>query len=1250
MIDSDGRVIAKAEIFDKSVTASGKYQIDNIFVDEKHQGQGLATKILDEMSREHNLDKENAQTGMTVSEGGDAISKKFLESLPEAKEESIANKFNQDQVNNTNKIVAEKLDIDTVKDKRQKGGTTRDVYNIDGKVIKVAKNPRGLQQNESVGFGDQPILGSFLPRLYEKGKDYIVVENVPRNDKELRKFLKPLQDFTQRDFDLRTSELQDVLSKMGLTDFMNYDLLWNDFKAFRNWGQRENGEFVLVDEGALNNKITATSEIPDWAKTEWEQIKTKRRNIKKAAETPPAPPPTRRVDRLREELIDLESNYESTDIKIKAAISGEEKLSDAQLEGLKESRHYIAGLINDIKAELDISTGTKKTGGTGGTTTFGMDIVPGLRYFGEWLWRKRGKDGRPQDVDLSKLSSEEIETLYGLMTGNYGGHAKSFNEAWNILQDVGLYQTKLGTRFKNTSKAIWKTWNPLFGMSKDQKHEFLVARNNFNGKMHKLVREVDSLVGEFKGYNWEERHAVYKYLNGRLTIDKVPKGLRKPAQTARNMFDKAGAELVKIGRLSSESYEKMKGEYLTRVYWRYIYEEGLGLGGQFKATTGGYEKERTEVSAEFEAKYGLIVTPEVPIQLGLVAEWGDIYKFGYLNDIMRIEGVVWKPSVIDFKGKMIGIDAARSELEYYRKIVNHASEADAKIIKKEIFALEHLITEASNKMGAKPEDYSQIPNVRGYGVLAGAWLKKPVYDDVVSNFKVTDKTTYNTTGAAIDRAHRRIIAVYKASKVALNPPTMARNIFSNVIQLNMSGMSFGEIVGSMSEAGKKIKTKHPDWYLAEEKGVFSGTFSEAELEKILKTSTDLQNYWAKGNMEKFWDSFAKLTSYYGKIDEFYKFVKFLSSRKRGMSPEDSAIEAQKWVMDYSLVSPGVRFMREGVFGVPFFTYQSKILPLAIESLRRNPLTIGKYPVIFGAMVAGAMQQADISDDDWAKMKTQAKDHVLKGSFMMVPIEDANGNYNLVSLDYFLPWGNWQEMGFNMFRGEHGEAFASMYGQNPIFVARVALVTGMLPLPNGEYVEIYSALDSEKDRLGKYLKFIYNLMVPGFMSSYGAGKKTIVALSGGEVTMPNRDVWDPDITPAQAALSWIGINLQPIDPSVAIDQVRSFSAQSAELDAAFTREVLKAIGAGKGRQAIGDIQRKYSRKIQELVQNSAGLEPVQKDPKDMNIIETVIDYGKKAVSQQFWEEEVFTPVFQPEKRPPPTTPTPYPLPGRVGPPP
>jgi len=193
-------------------------------------------------------------------------------------QKNISELFTDDRTSNTNVVAFSKVPLSAIKDKRIPGGTTRDVYDIgNDRVIKIAKNPKGLQQNASIGYGDARMLGGKVPEIYEVGTDYLVVEKVPRNDKAVRAFLKPLEKFSAIDFEDRPRELMNVMEELDLQDFLNYDLLWNDFKSPRNWGQRADGTIVLVDEGALNKNVTSTSKVPDWASQEWSEVKRDRK-------------------------------------------------------------------------------------------------------------------------------------------------------------------------------------------------------------------------------------------------------------------------------------------------------------------------------------------------------------------------------------------------------------------------------------------------------------------------------------------------------------------------------------------------------------------------------------------------------------------------------------------------------------------------------------------------------------------------------------------------------------------------------------------------------------------------------------------------------------------------------------------------------------------------------------------------------------------------------------------------------------
>ena len=154
--------------------------------------------------------------------------------------------------------------------KKIPGGTGRSVFAIDSdKVIKIAKMQRGIREN--MNETDDFMIDSWRPKVFEKGDDFVVVENVARADAQTRSFLKPLQEFNQDDFKNKTSELQETMEALGLEDFLNYDLAWRDFIAARNWGKTKDGRIVLLDGGALDI-TTLSKEVPDYVNKDWQEI------------------------------------------------------------------------------------------------------------------------------------------------------------------------------------------------------------------------------------------------------------------------------------------------------------------------------------------------------------------------------------------------------------------------------------------------------------------------------------------------------------------------------------------------------------------------------------------------------------------------------------------------------------------------------------------------------------------------------------------------------------------------------------------------------------------------------------------------------------------------------------------------------------------------------------------------------------------------------------------------------------------
>ena len=153
----------------------------------------------------------------------------------------------------TDQVARERYDIPKLK--QIGAGSDRVVFDLgDGKVLKVAKTPRGLEQN--VYEGDYYLSGNIIPEVFERGLNYVVVEKIEpplkatKGFDKLNDLLSRIQKFSQKDFDQHNAELQDIMEEYEMTDIFNYDLLWNDFKAKRNWGLKD-GQPLHLDGGSF---------------------------------------------------------------------------------------------------------------------------------------------------------------------------------------------------------------------------------------------------------------------------------------------------------------------------------------------------------------------------------------------------------------------------------------------------------------------------------------------------------------------------------------------------------------------------------------------------------------------------------------------------------------------------------------------------------------------------------------------------------------------------------------------------------------------------------------------------------------------------------------------------------------------------------------------------------------------------------------------------------------------------------------
>lgn len=166
-------------------------------------------------------------------------------------------------------VARERFDIPNLQ-KLSFGGSDRDVYLLpNGDVLKVAKSPRGLDQNDwsSDSYTEE---AGMTPKTIEVGKNYIVKEHVDKPDSATRAMIRKLKKIQysgwesqnlkaskdRQAVDIINKYTQDADGENGLGDdfVRNYNTLWGDMTSIRNWGTKK-GKPILLDEGTLNGDL-----------------------------------------------------------------------------------------------------------------------------------------------------------------------------------------------------------------------------------------------------------------------------------------------------------------------------------------------------------------------------------------------------------------------------------------------------------------------------------------------------------------------------------------------------------------------------------------------------------------------------------------------------------------------------------------------------------------------------------------------------------------------------------------------------------------------------------------------------------------------------------------------------------------------------------------------------------------------------------------------------------------------------------
>ncbi|MBP7341370.1 MAG: DEAD/DEAH box helicase family protein [Syntrophaceae bacterium] len=711
-----------------------------------------------------------------------------------------------------------------------------------------------------------------------------------------------------------------------------------------------------------------------------------------------------------------------------------------------------------------------------------------------------------------------------------------------VSRAVDLITGRVSPEKRETLSALRKSWAEFWRpfSTVPNGEEVLARRYESMGNVAKAVRFIETMKAELDQFPPETKKDIFWYLNGDIPLTVLPEDAQTFAKNIQRRTEIIGEMLVDRGLLTEETFEAHKGTYVHYLYAKHIVGEDatVGITSSGKLDLSYTLRRNPDLTMQQRKELGLIDDASVAVPVGMGKALTDIAKFDYLETIAENPDWVWQPSVVRVAvGKklktpvmgrtrryvMMGIGKLQEQVRTYDEMMRTRPTT-------EVAEIHKILTDAWQKEQAKtqnaPADFVQLPNTRGYGPLAGAFVKKPIADDLRPVMDVnTDRGKLLNTVLEIERQG---MAAFKMGKVALNIPTACRNIVSNIIQNNMRGRALAKIPGDIVAACQSMKARDAHYEEAFGMGLFNTNWFVTEINDVLNEFRKIES----GRIDQILSAVKNVAKYYGRIDDISKFAIFLQMRKAGAPIDKAAIEAMKWGMDYSLTSRSIKGLRQTI--MPFATYQYKIAPLIAESLGKRPWVLAKFALIYPAAKLAAMALHDLDDDDWEDLEKQLPAYIKKsGSMMILPWKTDKDQWQWVNLEYYFPFGNMLAIFRDAKALDSGEALRDLGISNPflsMFYTGLSAREDSPPLHAYSGIPIYNELDPGWMKAAKYLEYMANTWLPGMLTRQGALGYTGKAIAGGE------DRWGREVSFGQALGRWFGFNIVSVSPEQSRAQV------------------------------------------------------------------------------------------------------------------
>ena len=775
---------------------------------------------------------------------------------------------------------------------------------------------------------------------------------------------------------------------------------------------------------------------------------------------------------------------------------------------------------------------------------------------------------------------------------------------------------------------------PFFNTLKDmpQKKEFYLERAKYLGTVAQSTKIAtflrDEIGNQFltrsgnKNRSSTEalRGAIFQYLTTGdaqqeavllQQLDALDPRAAKASAKAKDMIENLGLELMQAGLLPANSFYKYRRSYLPRIYLKNVLEDKMDARFSY------LKPRKDDMTDQAQEALGVIneLDPAFLVSRAIQRPIRDLQFIEFMNSVAGNEA--WTVADDQFVVEYTGPDGKPQKVSgfYLLDQVNTLTSIAAAVeaadpdkaakLRSDAAQIDNMVRTTFEERGVlqyitDPNidisgltqtygfEFKRVPRGRQYGMLAGRLVRQEIFDDVVASsamLNIGDQAYVNVLSTG-----RKATAVWKTIKVPLNPPTIARNTFSNAILIHMSGVPFYRVIPRMVEAAREIvaynnkdfeNSKHYAAMIA--RGVQQSSFTDQELILMQDDMLDfLQSVDAKDLGMIGWLKLNTWTKLAQKASKLYQGIEVVGKTaiaidvmdREGGTADDAFMRAQEYLFDYSDVPQTVRAIRQSPVGIPFLTFQYKVLPVLAKTALRNPMKFAPYVALSYALPSLFMSAFDIDDEEYEAVKKAMPDY-LRGNpgLIPVPARDSKGRLQFLDTSYLYPWGSFTGLLANSVSGGK-QLFGEKKPEDQGFsIKDVTSTLGMFggpawslagaaqnldpftqrPIVNPEDPMFVSgAIEKPFYRRGKMTDAMFwaanQYLLPGFLNTeYGAVAKLNTALKGDK----KANGIEAD-TLGQAIMRFVGLNLTNVDPLQIQMSLRYLDAEKSKITTQINR--------------------------------------------------------------------------------------------------